>query len=93
MDLSTEAIDYARGLATARGLSNIEFVTRDLSDFDTWAERDSFDFITTFDVVHDQAQPLRSCKGFSVHEVYAGRLESAGTRSEHFCTPSRVCTA
>lgn len=62
MDLSTEAIDYARGLALARGLSNVEFVARDLSDFDSWVQPESFDFITTFDAVHDQAQPLRVLK-------------------------------
>jgi len=63
MDLSVEAIDYARRLATARGLSNVEFTARDLSDIDSWAVPDSFDFTTTFDAVHDQAQPLRVLQG------------------------------
>ena len=63
MDLSGEAIDYARSLASAKALRNVEFLTRDLSDFDSWATPDSFDFIATFDAVHDQAQPLKVLKG------------------------------
>lgn len=38
-------------------------VAVDLSDFDERAEPDSFDFITTFDAVHDQARPLSVLKG------------------------------
>ena len=63
MDLSDEAIQGARAQASARGLANIEFVAIDLSDFDQKAEPESFDFITTFDAVHDQAQPLQVLKG------------------------------
>ena len=61
MDLSEEAIDYARKQAIDR--DNLEFRVADLSDFDTWAEADAFDFVTTFDAVHDQAQPLSLLKG------------------------------
>ncbi len=63
MDLSHQATEFARGMASEKGLQNIEFVTMDLSDFDESAEPDSFDFITTFDAVHDQAKPLRVLKG------------------------------
>ena len=45
------------------GLNNIEFAVVDLSDFDQTAERESFDFITTFDAIHDQAKPLNVLKG------------------------------
>jgi 2-polyprenyl-3-methyl-5-hydroxy-6-metoxy-1,4-benzoquinol methylase len=58
LDLSQEAIAYAREEATKRGLQNIEFVAVDVSDFDATAEPEAFDLITTFDAVHDQAQPL-----------------------------------
>jgi ubiquinone/menaquinone biosynthesis C-methylase UbiE len=63
IDLSESATDYARRLVSDKGLGNVEFLARDLSDFDSWAEPESFDFITTFDAVHDQAQPLRVLKG------------------------------
>jgi 2-polyprenyl-3-methyl-5-hydroxy-6-metoxy-1,4-benzoquinol methylase len=62
-DLSQHAIDYARQEASRAGLNNIEFAAVDLSDFDQTAEPESFDFITTFDVIHDQAKPLNVLKG------------------------------
>lgn len=62
-DLSPEAIDYARREAAERGNRNVEFAGRDLSDFDRTAEPAAFDFITTFDAVHDQAKPLAVLKG------------------------------
>ena len=63
MDLSQEAIEYARGEAARAGLDNVDFVAADLSDFDQTAEPETFDFITTFDAVHDQARPLNVLKG------------------------------
>ncbi len=62
-DLSEEAIGSARREASAAGLTNIEFVAADLSSFDEMTEPESFDFITTFDAVHDQARPLNVLKG------------------------------
>jgi 2-polyprenyl-3-methyl-5-hydroxy-6-metoxy-1,4-benzoquinol methylase len=63
LDLSQEAIAYAREEAARAELRNIEFVAVDVSDFDETAEPEGFDFITTFDAVHDQAQPLRALRG------------------------------
>ena len=63
IDLSREAIESARREADQKGLRNIEFVLRDLSNFDRTAEPAAFDFITTFDAVHDQARPLEVLKG------------------------------
>jgi 2-polyprenyl-3-methyl-5-hydroxy-6-metoxy-1,4-benzoquinol methylase len=63
IDLSEEAIMYARRQAAEKGLRNLEFVAADLSDFDETAQSESFELITTFDAVHDQAQPLRVLKG------------------------------
>ena len=63
MDLSEEAIGNARSEATLARLDNIEFLVKDLSDFDKTAEPDAFDFITTFDAIHDQGQPLNVLKG------------------------------
>jgi len=58
MDLSPDAIGFARDEASKKGLNNIEFVAVDLSNFD-----ESFDFITSFDAIHDQAKPLNVLKG------------------------------
>lgn len=63
MDLSPEAIDTARREATRKGLQNVEFVIQDLSNFDETAAPEQYDFVTTFDAVHDQAQPLNVLKG------------------------------
>lgn len=63
MDLSKEAITYAQQEASTPGRDNIEFRAVDLSDFDRTADPESFDFITTFDAIHDQGKPLNVLKG------------------------------
>jgi 2-polyprenyl-3-methyl-5-hydroxy-6-metoxy-1,4-benzoquinol methylase len=63
VDLSAEAITYAREEASAAGLDNVEYLAADLTDFDRTAEHEAFDLITTFDSVHDQAKPLNVLKG------------------------------
>jgi 2-polyprenyl-3-methyl-5-hydroxy-6-metoxy-1,4-benzoquinol methylase len=63
MDLSSEATARAREDASQAGCDNVEFVAVDLSDFDRTAEPEAFDFITTFDAIHDQGKPLNVLKG------------------------------
>ena len=63
VDLSREATGYARDKAEERGLKNVEFMAVDLSNFHTTAEPDAFDFVTTFDAIHDQAKPLNVLEG------------------------------
>jgi ubiquinone/menaquinone biosynthesis C-methylase UbiE len=63
MDLSQSAIAYAREEASRGGLNNVHFIAADLTDFDQTVEPDSFDFITTFDAIHDQARPLNVLVG------------------------------
>jgi 2-polyprenyl-3-methyl-5-hydroxy-6-metoxy-1,4-benzoquinol methylase len=63
IDLSAEAIAYGRAQAAGKGLSNIEFIVADLGNYDRTADSETFDFITTFDAVHDQAKPLNLLKG------------------------------
>ena len=63
IDLSEEAVAYARAEAARQGIANVTFVARDLSDFDTTAEPEAFDFVTTFDAVHDQANPRGVLRG------------------------------
>ncbi len=62
-DLSTEAIEWAERTAREQGLENIRFQVRDLSNFDQTAEVGRFDFVTTFDAIHDQANPLALLTG------------------------------
>jgi 2-polyprenyl-3-methyl-5-hydroxy-6-metoxy-1,4-benzoquinol methylase len=63
MDLSTQAVAAGRDEASREGLRNVEFIARDLSDFHESAEPRAYDFITTFDAVHDQAKPLNVLRG------------------------------
>lgn len=64
-DLSEEAIAYARRKAERRGLDNVRFEVRDLSDFDRTAEPDAYDVVSTFDAVHDQARPAALLAGIA----------------------------
>lgn len=61
IDLSEEAIAWARD--NTAGLSNVEYEARDLSDYDASAPDQAYDLITTFDAIHDQAQPLNVLRG------------------------------
>jgi ubiquinone/menaquinone biosynthesis C-methylase UbiE len=63
IDLSEEAVAWAREQTRQAGLGNVEFLAADLSDFDQTAEPDSFDFITAFDAIHDQGKPLNVLRG------------------------------
>jgi ubiquinone/menaquinone biosynthesis C-methylase UbiE len=63
MDLSSEAILTAWQEAAEKKLRNVEFIVADLSRFDETAEYEAFDFVTTFDAVHDQAKPLNVLRG------------------------------
>lgn len=63
MDLSAEAIVTSNSAAVASGLKNVEFIIKDLSDFHQTAPDAMYDFITTFDAIHDQGKPLNVLKG------------------------------
>lgn len=64
IDLSPEATAWGRAEARRRGVADrVTFVEADLSDYDVKAEPSRYDFVTTFDAVHDQAQPLAMLKG------------------------------
>ena len=53
-DFSDEALTTARTAAADAGLSNLTFVAADAAEIDA---ADAYDFITTFDAIHDQAYP------------------------------------
>jgi 2-polyprenyl-3-methyl-5-hydroxy-6-metoxy-1,4-benzoquinol methylase len=61
IDLSADAIAYAN--AHASDLPNLDYIAQDLSHYDVEAEPEAYDFITTFDAIHDQGQPLNVLKG------------------------------
>lgn len=62
-DLSEEAIAFARSEARELGNTNVEFVVRDLTNFDKDSEPGTFDLITTFDAIHDQGNPAGFLRG------------------------------
>ena len=64
-DLSQEAVAWAREHAEREGLENVRYEARDVSDFDETAEPDAFDFVTTFDAVHDQKDPAAVLRGIA----------------------------
>ncbi len=53
-DLSGEAVASAAEEAGRRGLSNLRFEQKDLTD---WDQAEAFDWITALDAIHDQARP------------------------------------
>lgn len=56
-ELSDAALREARSTAQHHGVDNARFEQRDLTDFGKTAEADTFDLITAFDAIHDQAAP------------------------------------
>ena len=63
IDLSVEAIERAKMEAKASALSIVEFIVTDLSNFNETAPDEKYDFITTFDAIHDQGKPLNVLQG------------------------------
>src|SRR5699024_9937578 len=55
-DFSPDAIAHARAETESRGLSNVSFEVRDVADLE---DTGTFDAITAFDAIHDQAHPAR----------------------------------
>ncbi len=53
-DFSDEGLETARSRASEAGLTNVDFVAVDAAELDA---TDAFDIVTTFDAIHDQAQP------------------------------------
>ena len=56
LDFSEEAIARARRVAADEGLENVRFEVRDAAEL---GETHAWDLVTTFDAVHDQANPGR----------------------------------
>ena len=58
-DLCPEPLEAARQEVLTKGLKNVSFEQKDLTDFQP---TDRFDFITAFDAIHDQARPDKVLK-------------------------------
>jgi 2-polyprenyl-3-methyl-5-hydroxy-6-metoxy-1,4-benzoquinol methylase len=58
IDLSETAIGAARDEASRRGLQNVQFIARDLRDFDETVQPETFDLVMAFDAIHDHPKPL-----------------------------------
>lgn len=56
LDIATDAIATAQAEAERAALKNARFVAQDAASF---AAPSSFDFVTAFDAIHDQAMPRR----------------------------------
>ena len=69
-DLCEEAIVSANAMANELELTNVNFVTRDITHLD---EPESYDVVTAFDIVHDQKDPVSVLA--NIHSV----LKSGGT--------------
>ncbi len=73
-DLLQDTVDFGNAEAERLGLDNLQFVQKDLTAFDDDVDKGSFDFITTFDAIHDQGDPggmLRGIrKALAVDGVY-----------------------
>ncbi|MEJ2325433.1 MAG: methyltransferase domain-containing protein [Chromatiaceae bacterium] len=68
-DLCEDAVAHASRSAAAADLPNVRFEVRDLSGYD---EKERFDFITSFDAVHDQKDPC------GLIQALYGALRSGG---------------
>ena len=102
IDFSDEALAAARAEASAWGLTNTAFEVRDAATLDGAR---MFDFVTTFDAVHDQAHPEAMVRG--IHAALApGRtgcaptskprptsVRTSPTPSARSATRSRACIA
>ncbi len=62
-DISGEAIAYARETAADRGLDNVSFHVQDAARLDEVVDEGGADLVTTFDAVHDQADPAAVVRG------------------------------
>ena len=64
IDISREAIDTARREASQQQLTNLEFAITDAAALSDNSElKASFDYVTAFDAIHDQTNPLAALEG------------------------------
>jgi len=70
IDISQEAIETARSEASRQQLGNLEFVIVDAATLkDNRKFKDTVDYVTAFDAVHDQTRPLDVLQG--IYDILA----------------------
>lgn len=83
LDISEEALHKARADAEEHGLTNITFINQDAAKLNETSDlAGTFDYVTAFDAIHDQTQPLAALQGvhallkpggvFSMVDIAAG---------------------
>lgn len=83
IDIAEEALHQARAAAADKALTNITFISQDAAVLDETSDlAGTFDYITAFDAIHDQTQPLAALRGvhallkpggiFSMVDIAAG---------------------
>ena len=64
IDLFAEPVEEARRRARRMALHNVEILRQDASELDAdEALRESFDYVTAFDAIHDQTRPRQALAG------------------------------
>lgn len=61
-DISEEGIEIAKKNANVSRIENVKFEIKDVTDLD---EHEKYDFITTFDAIHDQKKPEQVLKNIA----------------------------
>ncbi len=79
-DFSADAIVAAAAKAEAQGLTNVSFVEADAAELTADAE---FDFVTSFDAIHDQGRP---------RDVLAGIRRALRPGGTYLCVEPRSAT-
>ncbi|GAB3721345.1 class I SAM-dependent methyltransferase [Nocardiopsis nanhaiensis] len=77
-DFSEEGVTFARGESDAMRLDNVRFELRDVADLGV---EESFDFMTAFDSIHDQAHPGQVLSGIHRALRPGGRFLMVDIRS------------
>ena len=83
IDIAEEALYQAQATAVDKTLTNITFINQDAAVLDETSDlAGTFDYITAFDAIHDQTQPLAALRGvhallkpggiFSMVDIAAG---------------------
>ncbi|MGD9331018.1 MAG: class I SAM-dependent methyltransferase [Desulfobacterales bacterium] len=83
LDISAEALQKARTAAETKGLNNVTFMHQDAAALAATSDlAGAFDYVTAFDAIHDQTQPLAALRGvhtllkpggaFSMVDIAAG---------------------
>ena len=76
IDISREVIEAGRSQAARQRLANLDFITMDAANLkDNTDFKNSFDYVTAFDAVHDQTRPLEVLQGIH-HSLAAGGVFS-----------------